>query len=427
MGKFIAATTVFTHRYWSWIVLAVLFGLFIFTRTYLLVDRSGFGWDQTTYAWAIKHLLVDHQLQLIGSPAKLNTGFYTGPLYYYYAAIFFWFTNMDPIASPIMTVFTAIINFFVIYFVVKKLFNSSIALVSIGVLTASAFLINADHTQWPVAFIPSISILIFYALYKTITQSPRYLLLVGLFIGLSFHIHFTAVFFPIYVFFALPFIQWNKKTFLYLLGSVGIAIAFLVPNIIFSLETKNASAFHLVNYIHSTLRMFHGRHFLQLIHDAFIQFDLIFSISAISPFVPLIPIACIFIWSKRKSSRENKILAYLTGLWILIPWIAFTVYTGELTDYYFSVTRPIALFCMAFLAVWIWQRKLIVWKLALLTFSIYVLYLNVLHFLSPQNGDFNDVAKRAKDTIQAGQAIEYSEGVPEAYFYYAYTREKTNK
>ncbi|MDE2025666.1 MAG: glycosyltransferase family 39 protein [Patescibacteria group bacterium] len=425
MGTFFTPYIDFLKKYWVFLCLGVLFILFLFTRTYLLVDRSGFGWDQTTIAWAVKHLLVDHQIQLIGMPAKLNTGFYIGPLYYYYAAIFFWATNLDPIASPFITVSTAIINFFVLFFVIKKLFNASVALVAAGILTFSAFLVASDHSQWPVTFIPAISILIFYALYRAITKDAKYLLLLGFFIGLSFHIHFTAVFFPMYTLLALPLLKRSKQTLIYIPGAAGIMLMFLIPNIIFAMETNNASGSHLINYLHATLRMFHGRHFLQLMHDAFIQFDLIFSISFIAPFVPLIPAACIYLWSKRKSTYDNRVLSYLVGIWILIPWITFTVYTGELTDYYFSVTRPIAIFCVAFLAVWLWQRKLFIWKLALLGFGIYVIYANILHFLSPQNENFTDVAKHATDAMQAGQTIPYSEGVPEAYFYYAYTREKT--
>lgn len=424
MGTFLTSVKSFLATYWSWAVLGIIFCLFIFTRTYQLLDRSGFGWDQTTIAWAVKHLLVDHQLQLIGMPAKLNTGFYIGPLYYYYAAIFFWLTNLDPIASPLMTVCTAIINFFIIFFVVKKLFNKSIALVAVSILTTSSFLINADRTQWPVTFIPSIAILIFYALYKAITKSPRYLLLLGLFIGISFHIHFTSVFFPIYTALALPLMKRNRQTFVYLLGGIGISVLFLIPNIIFSLETNNSSGNHLIYYISSTFQMFHGRHFLQLLHDAFIQFDLIFSLGWFSRFVPLILLACLYILAVKNASTQTRIVAYLIGIWVLVPWIAFTLYTGELTDYYFSVTRPIALTSGAFLIVWLWQRKHFIWKIALFCFLSYALYSNIINFLSPQHGTFLDVAKRAQDTIKAGQTIQYSEGVPEAYFYYAYTREK---
>ncbi len=409
----------------SLILFFILLGLFIFTRTYLLEERANFSWDQTTIAWAVKHILVDHQILLTGMPAKLNAGFSIGPLYYYYSAVFYWFTNLDPVASLLISVTTAIINFFVIFFIIKKLFNLPVAFLTLAIEIVSVFLVTSEQSQWPVPFIPTISLLIFYALYRALTGNIKYLLLLGFFIGLSFHIHFTSVFFPVIVLCCLPFFPRKKETFFYFFGAAGIAFVFLLPNVIAAIQTHNQAGNNLVSYLHQTFRFFHGRHFLQLTHDAFIQFELTLGLAAFwSKFIPLIPLGfCVAYFSQNKS-KSTRLFLYLFVLWILIPWIAFTMYTGELTDYYFSINRPLALFSISFLLFYLWQQKIIVTKIFAGAFFLYFFYINCMRFFAPTHGNFDIVKENAFHAIQAGEKINYTEGVPEAYFYYVYTREK---
>ena len=175
-------------------VLLIIFIAHVFFRFYLLKERLNFNWDQVDNAWAARSIIVDHRFPLLGMVAKGNSGIYIGPLYYYLIAIVYWAFNLNPIASGVMAGLTSIFTFFVIFYVVKKLFSYNIALIAVGIHTVSYFLIVSDRSQWPVNLIAPISFLVFYALYNVLIGKAKYLLLLALAIGFSFHVHFTSVF-----------------------------------------------------------------------------------------------------------------------------------------------------------------------------------------------------------------------------------------
>ena len=127
-----------------WVILIMIFAVHLFFRFYQLEERNPFGWDQVDNAWAAKNIIVEHKWPLVGMVAKQNTGFYIGPLYYYFIAPFYWIFNLDPIASPIAAGITSIVSFFVLFFITKKLFSFNVALMASFINTVSFFTISAD-------------------------------------------------------------------------------------------------------------------------------------------------------------------------------------------------------------------------------------------------------------------------------------------
>ena len=207
----------FLRKHKGLVILLLIFIAHLFFRFYLLETRLGFGWDQVDNAWAAKNIIVNHMFPLVGMVAKGNSGFNIGPLYYYFVAVVYWIFNLSPIASGIVAGLTSIFTFFVIFYVVKKLFSYNIALIAIGIHTVSYFIISSDRTQWPVNLIAPVSFLVFYFLYNVLIGKVKYLLLLGLVMGFSFHVHFTSIFYPIIVLLSLPFFPRKKETIKYIL------------------------------------------------------------------------------------------------------------------------------------------------------------------------------------------------------------------
>jgi len=114
-----------------WIILIALFLFFVFLRFYQLEEKSIFLYDQLDSAWAAKNIIDDHRFPLIGPANKLGSGLFVGPLYYYLIAIFYYFTNLDPIASGLFAGATSIIGFFVLFYITKKLFSFNVALIAL--------------------------------------------------------------------------------------------------------------------------------------------------------------------------------------------------------------------------------------------------------------------------------------------------------
>ncbi len=185
------------------IIFLILFFVHLFLQFYQIETKNPFGWDQVDNAWAAQRIIENHEYPLAGMQAKLNSGIFIGPLYYYLAAFFYFLTYLDPIASGILAGVTSIFTFFVIYFITSKLFSKKIALIAVFIYTVSFYSILFDKTQWPVNFITSLSLIIFYSLFNVLNGKIKYLLLLALALGFSFHIHFTSIFYIMIVLFSL--------------------------------------------------------------------------------------------------------------------------------------------------------------------------------------------------------------------------------
>jgi len=410
-----------------WVTFLLILIIHSFFRFYQLGSRSPFGWDQVDNAWVAKNIIVDHKWPLLGMQAKQNSGFFIGPFYYYLVAIVYFFTRLDPIASGIFAGITSIFTFFVFYFLTKKLFSSKVALIAIFIHTFSLYIINFDRVQWPVNLIAPVSFIIFFALYKIINGKINYLFLLAAALGFSFHLNFTAVFFPLIILFALPFFPRNKQLLKYSFISLPLFLVWLVPNFLAELGSQNVHTHNLINYLQT---YYHGLHFiriLQLTKDAFIEFEgvLIGGVEALKVIKPikyaLFPIFCLTYFFS-KPSRKRFTFCYLVGLWFLIPWLVFSVYSGEISNYYFSSTRPMVIMILAYLTFRLLQLKNLLVKIAVIVFWLFYSFSSTQNFLNSKYQGLDYQRAQVKEAIKKGKVIEFQQGVPESYLYYIYTR-----
>jgi len=416
-------------KHWLWVFFFLILFIHIFFRFYQMEARNPFGWDQVDNAWAAKNMIVDHQWPLRGMQAKLNAGFYIGPFYYYLIAPFYYLTNLDPIASGIIAGFTSLFTFAVIYFLTKKLFSAPVALLAVFFYTFSSFIIDQDRIQWPVNLIAPISLIIFYSLYQVLKGRLDYLFLLAAAIGFSFHLNFTSIFFPIIVLGALPLFPWSKKFLKHALISLPIFLVWLIPTFLAELKSQNEATFNLVRYLQTYYHGFHLRRVLQISGDAFIQFEgiLIERLDAMKMIkwirYLLLPIF-ILIYSFPKPSREKLVFCYLIGLWFFIPWFVFSLYRGEITSYYFSLTRPLVIMIIAYLLVRLFKIKNIVPKIIVIGFLVYYALANTQNFLKADSLGLGYQKQVILRRIENGEKIKFKHGFSESYLYYFYTEWK---
>lgn len=415
---------VFTNR--NRVLLIFLFVLHVFFRFYDLEHKSIVGWDQIDFAWMAKNIIVDHKFPLYGVQAKLNSGIHMGPLYYYYVVPFYLFTNLDLIASPIIAGVTSIFTFFVLFYVIRKVFSYEVALFSLFFHTISIYVISLDRVQWSVNFIVPLSAIIFYSLYKVIIdQEDNFLLLLSVALGFAFHTHLTAIFFVFIVVLCAPFILKRKSSVKKIILSFIIFTLFLSPNIIGELTTKSASTNTFLNYSSSYSHGFHMTRFFQITKDAFIEFEaVIFDKIPLPSIVKygkyfLLPIL-VFLTLYKKINRKSLKLTYLILLWVLVPWIVFTTYSGEISNYYFSSTRIIVLFALGSLCYYLTKYKL---SLRILFFFLLIYsYFNISSFLTTQHQGIAYYRSLVEKDIKENRNMEFKDKDPEYYIYYIYTR-----
>lgn len=405
------------------ILLVSVFIAGIFLRVYQMDTKYPFGWDQVDNAWTAKRLIVQHEYPLVGMVAKQNSGIYIGPLYYYFISIFYFLANLNPIASEYIALTTSIFTFWVIYYFTKKLFNREVAIIAVTLNTFSYLAFIFDGVQWPVNFIPSISLIIFFLLYKIMQGDVKKIVYLALSVGLIFNIHFTAIFFPLIVLLCLPFFPRKWETLRYILISIPIFLVFLIPNTIYMFSKKlySSNSFYLASYYHG----FHLKRMFQITNDAFIQFINYLTLPILDNLRAFVLPVFLIVYSYDKKINEKFKFLYLTVLYFLIPWIIFTTYSGETSDYYFAINRFVCLFIIAYFLHRIWDLKFVLGKIAVAIILVYYSVYNINNILNYHDiGSLNNRIERVEKEIKLGHQIGYQEGIPESYIYYYLMKKK---
>ena len=117
-------------------------------------------------------------------------------------------------------------------------------------------------------------------------------------------------------------------------------------------------------------------------------------------------------------------MCYLIGLWFIVPWFVFSTYKGEISNYYFFLTRPIVLMILAYLSFFLLNLKKIIPKLLLIGFWVYFSYVNMNDFFRGDKSDYADNRKKAIEAIDRKDIIEPYQNIPESYIYYYLTKVK---
>jgi len=408
-----------------YLLLILLFSFFVFLRFYDLENKSTFTWDQVDNAWAAKTIIDDGRLPLVGMQVRGATGFYIGPLYYYFITPFYYLTNLDPVAAGIIAGITAIFSFIIFAVIIRKLFSFNTALVSLFFLTFSWNLISIDRVQWPVNLIPPISLIIFFSPYKIIKGKEKYIILLSIATGVMFHIHFTAVLFPILILFCLPFFPRNRETLKYSLISILIFILFLVPSIANSILSQGSTERSMLAYLNNFYHGFHLKRFMQITGDALIEFNSISYFGYLKYLSWLVyPLFASVLWIKNK--KRERIIVLLGAIWILVPWIVFSTYSGELTNYYFKMTMPIALMSISYLVTKVFESKKIILIMPLAIFLFYYAFAGLSKFVTVNHQGLKFYRERTMEKIDRGERIEFQMGVPDSYIYYIEVERKEN-
>ena len=390
--------------------------------------RSHFEWDQVNNAWAAKNIIVNHEFPLLGFQAKGNSGIYIGPYYYYLISIVYFFTGLDPIASGIIAGITSIFTFLTLFYISKKLFSVNVALIAVFLNTVSVFAINFDRVQGPINFIPSIALIIFFSLYKIITGNPRFVLLLVLALGFSLHIHITAIYFPVIILLCLPFFPRTKYILKYIFLSIPIFLFFIFPSVMAFLQNAGHAS-DAINYGNTYFHGFHLKRVMQLTNDALIQFEPYFNYSKIIKYLKFILIPLfIFLYLYKNISRDKLLFCYLALLYFTIPWLVLSAYSGEISDYYFSTNRFIALLLIAYLVSKTFQFRNIVTKVTIISLLIFYAIYNLQNFfLSTSANDLKNNREAVLQAIEEKREIGFHEGAPESYLYYYYMRKQGKK
>lgn len=417
---------VFYKKHKFKILFLLLLSVFIFFRFYQLEKFTYLGWDQADSAWAAKSILYDNPIRTEGVPIKGNTSVFMGPLYYYMVTPVYFLTSMDMIASSIFAGIVSIISFLIFCYITKKLFGTFTALVAAFIFTFSINVIQPDRVQAAYILIPIISYAIFYFLYRVIMGDEKYIMYAAAAIGFGFHAHFTTIMYPFLILLTLPFFPKTKKTLLYILLSIPIFLLFMSPILYTTFFAKRSSSGSFQSYFNTFYHGFHATRMLQINRDAFISFQQIFQLPILQPLAYLlIPVFAItsYFWGTQK---HKLLLPLLLTLWILIPWILLTTYSGELTDYYFSAPKYIGIAAIAFILTSLYKRKFIAAKVFVCSLLVVFAAYNIYLFSLTQTGNYLSIKDTVRQAIADKRKMEFRDRDPVFYMYHIKTADLWN-
>lgn len=402
------------------IIFAVILVAFVFLRSFQLTDRLIFGWDQVRDAWVMKDMFVNGRFPLAGPTVRGNT--VLGPAYYYLLAPFYFLFRLDPIASGVFAVVMGVATLAVLFFTVRRLFTERTALIASFIYTVSNAVLTADRVPWNVTLLPMDAMLVFYLLVRIVRGDVRLLPWLALAVGFGFHLHFTAVFFVFIVLGTLPFIVRQKGWLRHSLVSIAVFAATFIPYAAYLSKTGfaagNASGGFFSAYYHG----FHLRRMIQLFGDAFIQLKMIMYTPGLRDAAFLVPgIFVVYVWLH--DMKAVLATAVVSFLWFLVPWLVMTVYGGEITDYYFLVTRPVAVLMLACLLDWLLKRGRLV-AVSLTVVAMIYAYVNIRDFVVKADFAYPRAMKEARSMADRNAIMAFTEGAPETYLFNYYTKWK---
>ena len=388
-----------------------------FIRFYNVDHVLPYGWDQTRDAFQVKSILAGNFT--LEGPRTGVGHFHLGPLWFYLLVPFFYFTNLDPIASQHLNILICTITFGVLFYVTKKLFSPRLALLILGMYAFNNYMINLNIVPWNVSLMPLLSILIFYFTYKTF-QEKKFMWSIALFTscGIAFHAHFSAIVFPLMLSILWLLNKDKREIFLLLIKSLPFYLVWFIP-IIFAYITTNYSDYHrMQDFLKNYFVGFHLKFLLHRLPDFFVQFRLLLTLPI---FVGYLILAGNFLLYF-KTSKTHKLYLKIFFSWMLSFILIFGAYGGQISEYYFLFTLPVVYYSFLVLLQRLFsiQNKMIP-SLLLLCFISYYMYQNIQTYTDhKEKKGLAEQRESVRERIKKGKKIPYKDGTIEHYFYLLY-------
>ena len=192
--------------------------------------------DQGRDMMAVKGILYDHHLTLIGPSTSLR-GIFQGPLWYYLLAFSTGIFGGNPWGGILLMLAISISVLVVVYFWTKKLFGEKAAIVTLFLFAVSSEAAAAATYTWNPHPMWLLMVIYIFTFYSTIYKSNKFNVILWPVIGLMFHFQtalgvFILLASLIYVFLFERKIVLNRN---FIIG-IGLFLLTFLPQIIFDIR-----------------------------------------------------------------------------------------------------------------------------------------------------------------------------------------------
>lgn len=403
-------------------LLFLIIGAGLFFRFYNLEETISFTWDQARDAWVMKDILVDGKLPLSGPRTGIGH-FHLGPAYYYLLAPFYFLTNLDPVATVYFSVLASLLTMVSIFWIGRNVFGIRVAIFSTFIYAFSGYLILMDRVPWNVSLVMMASVWIFYSLFKINEGQNRWFIPLGLLAGFFFHLHFTAVFIPSIIALSLLLVKDKKRIIPWTLLAILFFLVFFIPSVVQDFRGSFSDYFKLREFMRDYYHGFHFRFMLYRLPETFLVFQSVLFLEILKVLKYILPLIFLVKFILFPENKADRFVGAVFFFFFLVTLVGFTLYSGSLSDYYFLLTMPFAIYMVSWLTVWLLRSRVKALGFLLVLFWLFWAYKNALPSLIDRPRDGLKKEKQAvMEKIDRGEKIEFSEGTIQPYLYYIYTR-----
>lgn len=219
------------------VLLIFVFFIGIALRAQELISHNFlFLLDQGRDMMAVKSILYDHHLTLIG-PATSLRGVFQGPLWYYLLAFPTAIFGGNPWGGIVLMFTLSVVVLLVVYFWMKTLFGQKTALITIFLFAVSPEAIASATFAWNPHPMWLLIVLYIFSFFSTIYKSKKFNIILWPIIGLMFHFQ-TALGFFILLASIIYVLVFQRKIILNKYFIIGLSLFFFtfIPQIVFDLR-----------------------------------------------------------------------------------------------------------------------------------------------------------------------------------------------
>lgn len=305
-------------------------------RLLLPMDRV-FNFDQDQIA--LNAMKIIHGDWTILGPQTSHMSFFTGPLIYYWAAVFYGLTAGHPIANALTALSIYVFNFFLIWYFFKSLFPAKLVNLYLGIFALSPYLVQLDRITWNPGFSFLSGSLVLAALLKPSYRS----IWLGMF--LAYQANFSG-----FVMVAALVLYWlwqRRNLKLILVGFAG-TLTSMLPLIIFDFRHNFMNLTSLGNFIYQAIFEMSFGFILRIKTVLMINFENFTKLFA-GYFFPslvlvLIGVIILLLWLRQRRSFFSPLQRKILLLWMLVFPLSALFYNDGLAEYYFLMQFPALVF-----------------------------------------------------------------------------------
>lgn len=333
----------FIKRKTTFIIIVILIILSLFPRGVEIFNNNPiFGFDQGRDYLAVKNIVDNHKLTLIGAELGAGSagilGIFHGPFYYYFLSFFYLLFNGNPIGGVWMSFIFSLASVLMMFFLTKKIFNQSTAFIASILIIFSIPVASQARFFWNPHFPTFFIILFFYFLFLWSEKKKINYFLASFLASFIYNFEF-AVAIPLcfsIIIYSIFIFKKEISSYLYLIA--GFILGFL-PMILFEMRHNFMAVKGIMNYVLATSHM--NNNYINLLNNHLISFSnsfintfsINFSYSLLLLVIFLISV--LFFIVKEKNPDIKNFLFYLFSL-PFITLIVFMFLNNSVYHYYLT-------------------------------------------------------------------------------------------